>query len=60
MKDDCDIRDCVRAVFVATDYHYIRSFIFEWCQEYHKLRFQIFYFMLYADFGEPEHAKPIE
>ena len=30
------------------------------CQVYHKMRFQIFYFMLYADFGEPEHAKPIE
>ena len=26
------------------------------CQVYYKIGFQIFYFMLYADFGEPEHA----
>ena len=54
MKGDCDIRDCVRAVFVATEF--IRTFIFEWCQVYHKMRFKIFYFMLYADYGGPEHA----
>ena len=51
MKGDCD---CVRAVFVATEF--IRTFIFELCQVYHKMRFKIFYFMLYADFGGPEHA----
>lgn len=26
------------------------------CQVYYKIGFQIFYFMLYADFGGPEHA----
>ena len=54
MKGDCSIHDCVRAVFVATEF--IKIFIFEWCQVYHKMRFKIFYFMLYADFGGPEHA----
>ena len=38
---------------------FIRTLIFEWCQVYHKMRFQIFHFMLYADFGEPEHANQL-
>ena len=38
---------------------FTRTLIFEWCQVYHKMRFQIFHFMLYADFGEPGHANQL-